>query len=98
VAKTGRAKNRKVRKMSAKITQDYLVLSPAYGRDYTSKAAVTADFIAGKDFKMESIVPGVGGGTYCSIDDFAPGTKVELRYARLGNATIVEVPQGGAGD
>ena len=62
------------------ITQNYLTISPAYGRDYKSQAEVEAAFELGKDFKMESIGQ---GGTYCSIRDFAPGTVVSIRYNKL---------------
>lgn len=70
------------------ITENYVEISPAYDRDYKNKAAVEADFRAGKDFKMESIQY---GGTYCSINDFAKGVKVNLRYAKLTKVAVVTV-------
>jgi hypothetical protein len=72
-----------------KITERYVVVSPAYGRDYKSASAAKADFLEGKDFKLESITI---HGMYCSVRDFAPGVPVEVRYARLTKAVIVEVP------
>lgn len=39
-----------------------VVLIPAYGRSYFSKKAVLADWLAGKDFKIEA-------GPYTSIRD-----------------------------
>ena len=67
-------------------------VSPAYGRDYKSKAAAEKDFRDGKDFLVHNvdgrmtprIVP-------CSIRDMAPGVKVELRYKRMESLTFVTV-------
>lgn len=70
------------------ITQNWLTLSPAYGRDYKSKAEVEADFRSGKDFKMETLGQ---GGTYCSIRDFAKGTKVMVRYAKMRSVHQIDV-------
>lgn len=70
------------------ITQDYQVLTPAYGRDYKTKALVTQDFLDGKDFVLNSPM----GATYCSIRDFAPNTLVNLRYKRLTLVVGVRVP------
>ena len=74
--------------MQFKITEDYVVVSPAYGRDYKNKESAKADFLAGKDFQLESISY---GGKYCSIRDFAKNVKVEVRYNKLQSAVIVEV-------
>ena len=51
-------------------------LTPAYGRDYSSKAEVIADFRAGKDFR----VSWPQGSTLCSIRDGVIGELVKLRY------------------
>lgn len=68
------------------ISEDYMELCPAYGRDYTNRAAAKADFLAGKDFKGDYTV----GFAYCSCRDFAPGTKVNVRYNKgLGICTVV---------
>ena len=40
-----------------------IVLTPAYGRKYNSKAEILLDWNKGKDFKIR-------GGPYCSIRDF----------------------------
>jgi hypothetical protein len=56
--------------------------SPAYGRDYKSKAAVLADWNAGKDFR-DALT-----GQYLSVRDFPsqypPGHHPEIwiRYQR----------------
>lgn len=49
------------------ITESYCVVSPAY-RDYKKASDAKADFLDGKDFKMESVTQGNG---YCSVRDFA---------------------------
>ena len=72
-----------------KITQNYLTLVPAYGRDYKNRVQVEADFRASKDFEMASLFN--GGGLYCSIQDFASGVKVNIRYAKQRNVVIVKV-------
>lgn len=69
------------------ITQDYQVLTPVYGRDYKNKLAVETDFRNGKDFVLNSL----GDQTYCSIKDFNPGVKVNLRYKKLMSVCIVSV-------
>jgi hypothetical protein len=61
------------------ITENYLEVGPAYGRDYKSQAKVREAFESGKDFEMLSFEY---GGKYCSIRDFAPGVTVNLRYRR----------------
>lgn len=50
-------------------------LQPAYGRDYKSKAALEADWKAGKDFQCVN-------GRYCSCRDFDDGWMIEFRYDR----------------
>ena len=59
------------------ITQDYQVVSPAFGRDYKSKAEAIADFVKGKDFILQP------QGQYCSIRDFAPRVTVNIRYKKM---------------
>lgn len=57
-------------------------LSPAYGRDYKSVKAVKADWEAGKDFRTAS-------GQMCSIRDFGPADRLEVRYNKLTKLTFV---------
>lgn len=63
-------------------------LTPAYGRDYPSQAAVVKDFIEGKDFVLQP------AGRYCSIRDFAPGANVSLRYRKLREKVIYIIGTG----
>ena len=60
---------------------------PAYGRDQKTKAEVEKAFREGKDFEGGYQI----GFKLCSVRDFAPGIKVELRYAKLSKAHIVTV-------
>jgi len=50
--------------------------TPAYGRDYKSKAAVLKDWQDGKDFRCAVT------GRYLSIRDYTPG-EVWVRYKKL---------------
>lgn len=56
----------------------YLEITPAYGRDYKSKATAVADFIEGKDFRDTA------SGQYLSIRDLTDGSySVIIRYGKL---------------
>lgn len=74
---------------TTKITENYCTVIPAYGRDYKSQAEVKSDFLAGKDFQMQSITHGSG---YCSIRDFESGVTVNVRYAKLAKVLPIKVP------
>ncbi len=64
-------------------------LTPAYGRDYKSKADALAAFRGGKDFIINDIsCP--WDGKPCSIRDLEPGEKVKIRYKGLRNVFVVE--------
>jgi len=56
---------------------------PAYGRDYKSKAAVLADWQAGKDFRCAV------SGRYLSVRDSLPA-QVWVRYAKLTKLVRVQ--------
>jgi len=64
-----------------------LTLTPAYGRDYRSKAAVLQDLAAGKDF-IEAL-----SGKPINLEDLetygVPG--VSVRYQKLTKQTILQV-------
>lgn len=61
----------------------YIVVIPAYGRDYRSARAARADWTAGKDFKLAFT------GQYCSCRDFTADNTIEIRYKNLARLTIV---------
>ena len=62
-------------------------LTPAYGRDYRSKAEVEKAFYEGKDFVTAR-------GPYCSRTDFIVGTQIQIRYNRLKNVHIFNKQEG----
>jgi hypothetical protein len=70
------------------ITTSYEVVTPAYGRDYTSKGAAVASFTKGDDWVLQSMQHGQG---LISIKDFAPGVTVNLRFARMTKVVPVKV-------
>lgn len=72
----------------SKLTGNYYVISPAYGRDYSNAPLAAACFRSEQDFTMETV--GVGG-RYCSIRDFTKGTKVEIRFAKKAKLMVVIV-------
>jgi hypothetical protein len=74
--------------MNNKISENWLELLPAYGRDYKNAKSVIADFNNGKDFQLASIMY---GGQYCSKNDFAPGTAVILRYNRQTKTAVIKI-------
>ncbi len=57
---------------------DEMVMCPAYGRDYKSKAEVLKDWKDGKDFSING-----SGGPYCSTRDFPKGKRLQFRYKKL---------------
>jgi hypothetical protein len=73
----------------AKIATNWQVVTPSYGRDYKSAKDAKADFLAGKDFSLNSMQYGFA---YCSIRDFESGVKVNIRYKNTTQVTTVTVP------
>lgn len=67
------------------------VLTPAYGRDYTSAKAALADLVAGKDFVHACSGVCGEGGTYTSVRDHKVGDSLEVRYRRLTKITMYRV-------
>lgn len=67
----------------------YITLIPAYGRDYTSKKAVLADWNAGKDFVVASYGP--DDGKYVNKEDAPRGATLNIRYKRLTQICVVKV-------
>ena len=64
----------------------YHTLTPAYGRVYTSKAAVIADWKANKDFRH------VVTGEYLNCSGAAyhlPGDSFEIQYGRKLEKVVI---------
>ena len=62
----------------APISQNYVTISGAYGRDYTNGQAAASDFHAGKDFIIRTY--GSDDGRLCNKKDFAVGLTVNIRF------------------
>ena len=69
----------------------YHTLTPAYGRDYTSKAKAEADLRNGKDFVLNA----PQGVTYCSVRDFRAGDTLNVRYKALRNVASFKLKEDG---
>jgi len=68
----------------------YITLTPAYGRDYKSKAAVLADWNADKDFVIASIGHPYDGKPMNRADAAStPNDSYNVRYDRLRKITPV---------
>ncbi len=65
----------------------YLTLTPSYGRDYKSAAAVRADWATGKDFTIASVGP--CRGRQVNKEDAPPGAVLNIRYKRLTRVCVV---------
>jgi hypothetical protein len=57
----------------------YLSAVPAYGRDYRSKAALMADWNAGKDFLIQDMQ----ASGYVNKDDKPADVILNVRYSNL---------------
>jgi hypothetical protein len=67
-----------------------MTLTPAYGRDYKSKAEVLADFDGDKDFVVADIMS--GGGYTNKADLIKQGiTEVNIRYKRLTQVLVHKI-------
>ena len=70
-------------------------LTPAYGRDYKSKAAVLADLNAGRDF-----MGGIPGDRLLPLNlDYlvrAGAVEVNVRYSDLRRVAVVKIDGGRA--
>lgn len=68
----------------------HLTLTPAYGRDYTSKAAVVRDLVAGKDFILQP------DGTPANLESFqglADGIALKVRYRRMTQVAVLTLAE-----
>jgi hypothetical protein len=79
-------------------------LVPAYGRDYTARAAVLADWNGGKDFRIASINAGRDDGRYTNKNDLERYagqtnlTQVNIRFNRLADFVLIDIgPADGPG-
>jgi len=71
--------------------KEYHTLTPAYGRDYTSKATAQKDLRSGKDFVLNA----PQGVTYCSVRDFHKGDVLNVRYKQQRNIASFTLTEDG---
>ena len=70
-----------------------IILSPAYGRDYTKKADVIAALCHGSDFIIEDVINPYRGGYINIAELMAAGfTDIELRYNKKQKVTMYKLP------
>lgn len=70
-----------------------MTLVPAYGRDYTSKRAVLADWNANRDFVICDLFSPYDGKPVNRVDlERTTGPQqVQIRYKRLERIAVVQV-------
>ena len=68
-----------------------LTLVPSYGRDYTSKAKVKADWEAGKDFTINSFGHPDDGRQINKQDAEREGGTFNIRYKKLTQICVIKV-------
>lgn len=73
------------------IEKNYITLTPAYGRDYTSVTDVKTAFLNGCDFILQDVTS-QWYGKPTNVLDMKPGTKVRIRYFKLARVATFEVP------
>lgn len=68
-----------------------MTLTPAYGRDYKSKAEVLADFNANKDFVIADIFH-PNSGAYANKADLQGNERtINIRYKRLTQIVVIKL-------
>ena len=67
-----------------------ITLTPAYGRDYKSKAAVEADIKAGKDFILNEY-GSTWDGKPVNLEQLRGCLKVNVRFGNLRKVAVVTV-------
>ena len=60
-------------------------LTPAYGRDYKNKPAVLADWLAGKDFMLETVYRAV----LINESDADKNASYNVRYGALRKVAVL---------
>lgn len=76
----------------------YIGMSPAYGRDYKSKAEVLEAVKANKDFSINDFGPNMG--QVANRESFKDETPVclKIRYKKNTQVTVIELKADGTCD
>jgi hypothetical protein len=66
----------------------HLIVSPSYGREYTKKADILADWRANMDFTIESMEQ---YGRYINLQDAELGdvTSINVRYSNMRKVAVL---------
>ena len=70
-----------------------MTISGAYGRDYKGRAAIVADWNAGKDFIIRTFGP--DDGRYINRQDAAGMGSVTVRYKSDRSVTVLKLDATG---
>ena len=63
------------------------ILTPAYGRDYTTRDEMKKDFYKGLDFILNP--PGAAYCCYISIRDYPANSEVQVRFNKLQSVAML---------
>ena len=66
------------------VAPQWIVVSPAYGRDYRNSVEAIHAWLEGKDFILEST------GQYCSDRNFGPEVGIEIRFNRKADLAVID--------
>jgi len=95
-AKGGKRVHGHATRVAARYLQaKHIVVTPAYGRDYTSKAKAIADWEAGKDFILQDITSRWDGKPINKADAMRAGfSAVNIRFKRNTQVAVVRLASG----
>lgn len=68
-------------------------LTPAYGRDYGSRAAILADLKSGKDFIIADMSSPYNGKPINNVGLVNVGRDVTVRYSNLRKVAVFKVKE-----
>ncbi len=66
-----------------------LILTPAYGRDYTSAKAVKADWESDKDFRINDM-SSPDDGRLINKQDCPAGMELHIRFKRMMSICVIK--------
>lgn len=77
------------------MSENWITLTPAYGRDYKTGAEVLKHWSEGKDFRIADI-SSRWNGSYCSVRDFSNGEVdvVKIRFLKLTEFALLKKVNG----
>ncbi len=67
-----------------------MIVSPSYGRDYKSKKAVLADWLANLDFTIESFGPDMGRQINLQDAEMGNVASINVRYSNMRKVAVLK--------